>query len=443
MIINKDFDIISFIFESMEDSVCVINKYGELLYSNPAAEKLLGLQSFSEDTGKKIWEAIPYVERNDDLIQLFIEAVSRKEPFRQVLVDYENNKGELFRIRVGMSYSEAYGGLLEIIINDLTEFTKVTDAFSRYTSPRIADYVLHTPKGSRQGGQSRRITVLMSDLRGFTAMSTIMAPKSFVEMLNHYFEKMVEVIERFQGNVIEFLGDGIFVIFNAPNNDRNHAKHAVACAIEMQNAMDEVNEWNRERGYPDLTMGIGIESGPAVVGNLGSSQKMKYGCVGETVNMAGRLEKLTVGGQILVSENACRQTGEPLLLLKSQEFMPKGGKEPLTVYDIAGIGEKHQLRNRRKEIVWRKAEKPHEIIFYFLNEAKEVEKTPHKAWITALSEDGLHIKLRPEEGTSLSGDLMIDNGEKQYGKIIGQEETEFVFCFTSTSDQFSSWIKKL
>ena len=437
---NHEMEIIRYIMDSTEDTVCVTDRYGELLFSNPAADKLLGIDK-GEEGVKKIWDVIPYVERNDDLIQLFIEAVNKKEPLRQVLVDYENNKKELFHIRVCLSYSDNFGGLMVIIINDLTEFTKVSDAFTRYTSPRIADFVLHTTRGGQQGGQSRRISVLMSDLRGFTGLSTVMPPKQLVEMLNHYFEKMVEIIEKFQGNIIEFLGDGLFVVFNAPNNDRHHTRHAVACAIEMQNAMDTVNEWNRERGYPVLSMGIGIETGQAVVGNLGSSQKMKYGCVGESVNMAGRMEKLTVGGQILISENVYRQAEEPLMVLKSQQYMPKGGKEPLTIYDVAGIGKNHQLRHYQKALVWRKTAKDPEIVFYCLNEAKEVESTPHKAWITALSEDGLHVKLKPEEGDELSGDLMIDTGEKQYGKIVGMEEGTPVLCFTATSDGFDSWVK--
>ena len=108
---------------------------------------------------------------------------------------------------------------------------------------------------------------------------------------------MAAVIRYFRGTVIEFLGDGIFVVFGAPLELLDHASAAVACAIDMQNAMEEVNAWNREHGYPDLEMGIAVNSGTAVVGNIGSEQKMKYGCMGETVNLAGRLESFTLGGE--------------------------------------------------------------------------------------------------------------------------------------------------
>ena len=104
---------------------------------------------------------------------------------------------------------------------------------------------------------------------------------------------MVSVIEENHGTVVGFLGDGMLVLFGAPEHDPDHADHAVACAIEMQNAMPAVNEVNRREGMPELEMGIGINSGIAVVGNIGSPQRMSYGCIGETLNLTGRTEGLT------------------------------------------------------------------------------------------------------------------------------------------------------
>ena len=174
----------------------------------------------------------------------------------------------------------------------------VNPAFARYTSPQIAEYVLGSPEGELQGGESREVTILMSDLRDFTGMGSGLEPDRLVLLVNHYFEAMVEIIEKRKGTVIEFLGDGIFAVFGAPKEDEKHASNAVKCALEMQNRMEDVNEWNRQNGFPELFMGIGINSGQAVVGNIGSRLKMKYGCMGNTVNLAGRTESFTVGGQI-------------------------------------------------------------------------------------------------------------------------------------------------
>ena len=115
----------------------------------------------------------------------------------------------------------------------------------------------------------------------------------------------------------------------------------------------------------------------------------------------------------------------------------------MNVYDIAGLGDSHHLTNCRKDPVWREAAGEHKIVFYSLNEAKEVESIPHTAWITSVSTDERYMRLRPEGEDVLSGDLMIDSGAREYGKIVGQEEGLFVLCFTATSDRFPSWISSL
>ena len=107
----------------------------------------------------------------------------------------------------------------------------------------------------------------------------------------------------------------------------------------MENVMEEVNAWNRENGYPDLEMGIGINSGKAVVGNIGSDKKMKYGCMGSTVNIAGRIESLTIGGQILITENIARKIEEELVITSEDVILPKGSPTELKYYEIRGIGD--------------------------------------------------------------------------------------------------------
>ena len=261
-----------YILTNMKDAVLLTAKNGDLLNANPSAQELLGLELRG---GVKIWDAIPFIEENDGLIQLFIDGVMQKRSVNST-VRYVNPEGQHFHLQVTLTSGDDSDGMILVVIHDLTSLTKVHSAFARYTSPEIADYVLSTPEGAKQGGSSREVSILMSDLRGFTAMSTQMSSEDLITMLNHYFEIMAAVIRYFRGTVIEFLGDGIFVVFGAPLELLDHASAAVACAIDMQNAMEEVNAWNREHGYPDLEMGIAVNSGTAVVGNIGSEQKMKF-----------------------------------------------------------------------------------------------------------------------------------------------------------------------
>ena len=232
---------LSFIFGSMDDAVCVTEKNGALLYINPAAAELFGIPPESYE-GKKIFESIPLIQRNDNLVEVFIEALQNTSSTQQKLVEYVNNDKKVSQLWVNITYINEDEGIFVIVISDLTRLMKLNAAFERYTSPQIADFVLNDPKGEKQGGELKEISVLMSDLRGFTAMSADFSPKKMISVLNHYFEKMVSVIDRYGGTVIEFLGDGIFVVFGAPADDPDHASHAVACAVEMQNALDAANQ---------------------------------------------------------------------------------------------------------------------------------------------------------------------------------------------------------
>ena len=427
------------VFKNMEDSVCITSKIGVLNYVNDAAKKLFGI-SEKKLGNEKIWKTIPYVETNDDLIQMFIDATVSKEKTIQKIVSYEKNDGTLCRLRVNITYTnEEDNEFFVIVITNLTELFRVNAAFARYTSAEIADFVLNTPEGEKQGGSSKEVTILMSDLRGFTAMSTRLAPTELINVLNHYFGFMNEAIERNHGTVIEFLGDGIFVVFGAPKDDPDHAVNAVRCAIEMENAMEEVNKWNRENGYPELEMGIGINSGKCVVGNIGSSEKMKYGCMGETVNLAGRTETFTVGGQIYATKNTVDLLNVPVQTSGHQSFMPKGAKKELSIYCIVGI-ENLSLDSLNNAMFWQEREGSVDIVFKELS-GKTVGDEVYAGIITDLSEDEKYAIMKTDTDLPVLMNLMIDIGGFLYAKITEKIDDGYVICFTAKPDNFEEWAK--
>ncbi len=174
--------------------------------------------------------------------------------------------------------------------------------FGRYLSTEVMNSIIENPSALELGGERRRVTIMMTDLRGFTSLAERLEPEQVVEMLNVYFEIMVEVVLKYNGTINEIIGDALLVIFGAPQDMPDRTQKAVACAIEMQNAMAQVNEENRVQGLPELEMGIGINETEVIVGNIGSSKRSKYSVVGSGVNMTSRIESYSVGGQILISE---------------------------------------------------------------------------------------------------------------------------------------------
>ena len=417
----------NYILKSMNEAVCLTNLEGEVTYANRAAEKLFGIRA--EDR-QKIWEAIPFESKNDALIQLFIDGVMEKKGSMRSMVDYLNREGDLFHLYVNLTCDPSEAGVFVIVINNLTQLINAHSAFARYTSPEIANYVLTAPEGQKQGGQEREVSILMSDLRGFTAMSTHLESTDLITLLNHYFEAMSAVISRYGGTVIEFLGDGIFVVFGAPSEMQDHASRAVGCAVDMQNAMAEVNAWNREQGYPELAMGIGINSGRCVVGNIGSGKRMKYGCMGETVNLAGRLESFSIEGQIHISEETRSRIQMKLKILDESSFTPKGGAGEMRFYNISAIGSKRLEKNAEEAIEWKRLASTREIAFRKLSE-KVVEKKQHKGVLTTVSADGKFAVLETGDELDLMRDLMIlDGGHTSYAKVLGREENGYRIGYT-------------
>ena len=429
-----------YVFENMEDALCVTNKQGVLLQINPSARKLLNIPDGAGREEKKLWEYIPYIEENDALIQLFIDAVAAGKKIRQSLVGYRNAEGNDFRLRVSLSYTLEEGGMFVILMNDLTDLFRVNTAFARYTSPEIADYVLRSPEGERSGGESREVTILMSDLRDFTGISDGLKPDQLVVLLNHYFEKMVEIIERRKGTVIEFLGDGIFVVFGAPKEDPDHAVNAVKCAVEMQNEMCGINEWNRQNGFPELRMGIGINSGEAVVGNIGSSLKMKYGCMGDAVNVAGRAESFTVGGQIYITQDTCSAIREELLIRGTYTFQAKGKKDPLTIYEVIGIGDDLKL-SEQAETGWMiPGEEGIPVMVHLLRE-KTVTGTGIAGNLKSVTSDCSRAILHTSEKLETMQDILLDICGGMSAKITETDGEDCTICFTSGTDKFEKMVR--
>ena len=225
----------------------------------------------------------------------------------------------------------------------------IRDMFGRYLSKKVVDNILESPEGHKIGGRRKTVTILMSDIRGFTSLSETMDPEIMVQLLNRYLERMSRIIVKYDGIIDEILGDSILAVFGVPEKHETDPARAVACAIAMQNSLDDLNSEFAREGHPLLEMGIGINTGSVVVGNIGSEVRMKYAVVGSAVNTAARIESNTVGGQILLGESTYDLIKETVTCDAPQAFMMKGIKKPLVVYPVKNIGPPYNLGLKFRE----------------------------------------------------------------------------------------------
>ncbi|KPA13007.1 adenylate/guanylate cyclase [Candidatus Magnetomorum sp. HK-1] len=261
----------------------------------------------------------------------------------------------------------------------------IKKTFGRYLSDDIVESILETPEGLKLGGEKRNVTILMSDLRGFTSIGEGLQAEEVLFILNNYLEKMTDIIFKYEGTIDEIIGDAILVIFGAPFTKSDDACRAIACALEMQIAMDEVNANNKKMNYPELSMGIGINTGEVIVGNIGSSRRAKYGVIGSNVNLTSRIESYTLGGQILISEQTKNECKEKLRIDKKLNVSPKGLKESITIYEIGGIiGDCDICLPSKTNISCKPLSKPLKIIFSVI-EGKDAGDTEYEGKIIAMS----------------------------------------------------------
>ncbi len=306
----------------------------------------------------------------------------------------------------------------------------IRKTFGRYLTDEVVANLLESKEGLKLGGKRQKITVLTSDLRGFTALSEQMSPEDVVKILNIYLKYMLDAIVAHQGTIDKFMGDGIMVLFGAPTVRDDDAKRAVACALTMQLAMSEVNDEMKRLGLPILEMGIGINTGDAVVGNIGSEKHSEYTVIGNQINLAFRIETYTTGKQILISESTLKEVGASLLRIdSSKEVKPKGVKQPITIYQVGGIRDPYNLFLPEEEDILLPLAAEITILYTALEEKKNGD-TPFKGSIIKLSTKGAEVRVENREGESippplsniklnlLKSDKTLEFSDDIYAKVL-------------------------
>ncbi len=317
----------------------------------------------------------------------------------------------------------------------------IRKVFGRYLSDEIVDTLLDTDSGLSLGGDRREITILTSDLRGFTAQSNRLSPEHVIKIINIYLAAMSEVISEYQGTIDEFMGDGILVLFGAPIAREDDPKRAVACAVAMQLAMKKVNEQLQDWGFNALEMGIGVNTGEVVVGNIGSEKRTKYGVIGNEVNLTYRIESYTIGGQIFISESTLKKANNLVKVQSEKQVKPKGIKQPITIYEVGGVGGEYNLSLPKEEEIFLplKTEIPFK---YIVLEGKNVGNQQYLGAILKLSAKSALIRcevendLLPEALNNIKINLNMPGStatsEDIYAKVLSHKPDGLHIRFTSS-----------
>jgi adenylate cyclase len=285
------------------------------------------------------------------LLPVTIAVVITATSLLAVLAWLSWNVGQGLWIGAVMSVASAatamFGGVAWRYFVEDRERRRVRRLFGRYVSNDVIEQLLADTSLVRLGGQRRDMTVLFSDIRGFTAASERAAPEAVVTQLNEYFGAMVDVLFRHHGTLDKFVGDMVMGLFGAPVPDDRHADHAVAAALDMTGTLDRLNaKWSAE-GKPRLNIGVGINTGEMIAGNIGSEAIMSYTVIGDAVNLGSRLESLNkeYGTRILISEATRSRLTIPVETRAIGAVSVKGRAEPVQVFEVRGVRDVEEQRS--------------------------------------------------------------------------------------------------
>ena len=328
------------IFASIPSGVITTDIAGKITSVNRAAENILGISA-------RNCIGVPYNRAlaplwSTPLSGLMGEVIAHEKKFIGFEIQPQLHKRGTVNLSVSLSplksASDGYQGVA-MVFDDLTETKRleaVRDMFRRYVSPAVVDRLPADPAELRLGGNRQEISVLFADLRGFTSLSESMAPEELVVILNQYLSMAAECILTVEGTLDKFVGDAVMAVFNAPLPQPNHVLNAVNAAVAIQKTIERFHE-TCGADIPRLQYGIAINVGEAVVGNVGTASQMNYTAIGDVVNLAGRLQEVAAGGQILLSESAYNRISEHVEVKALERVQVKGRKSKEQVYQLLGV----------------------------------------------------------------------------------------------------------
>jgi len=332
-------DIAENIIQSMTTGLIITDIYPRRIrYFNKAMERISSIPA-SEAVGRTIEDVLG--ERQGIPYELFYRLTEEQGRVEKMDLKIIRKDGQVVyrRVKVETLYDQRKGqrdGLL-IFVEDLNETEFIKEAFRRYVPEFILEQAIEDGYHIKMEGKRQELTVLVVDIREFSQLTEEMVPEDIVSMLNYFFQLITDIIFHYHGWVDKFMGDSLMALFGVPIYQADSALRAVLAAKKIVDSLNNVSIYE----YPDhirhLQVGIGINTGSAVVGNMGSEHRLNYTAIGDTVNLAFRIQDLANKGEILMGENTFQQVRDRVIGRQLGPIRIKGRKKPIRLYALEDI----------------------------------------------------------------------------------------------------------
>ena len=320
------------ILGSIATGVITINILGEVDSVNKAGENILKMDNDSIINNHYMF----LFEKDPDIIEIITKTELSKKITTEINMPFLTASQETI-VNVSAAPRIDVNGNIEglvIAIEDISDVSKVKNTFKRYVSKQVVDNLLEDETKLNLGGEEREVSILFTDIRGFTSMSENMEPEQVVMTLNEYFSEMIDIVFKHNGTLDKIIGDELMVVFGAPLAAEDDTERALNTAVEMQNKIKELNNIRKQRGEEPVLVGAGINKGFVVSGNIGSRDMMDYTVIGDTVNLGSRLCSAAGPGEIIVSKEVIKNQQDNFSFEELKPIMVKGKKDKINIFKV-------------------------------------------------------------------------------------------------------------
>ncbi|AFZ60420.1 GAF domain-containing protein [Anabaena cylindrica FACHB-243] len=333
------------ILRSLSNGVISSDKTGHIITANESAKRLLGFDDEERLEGRLVSDVVNIKE--GDFSKWFVDALHATDlktsqqyyPDRTLLTTSNEQHSinlSLNTIADASDQNQVCGAL--VVMDDISDEKRLKSTMYRYMTQELAEELLKLDD-AKLGGDRKEVTILFSDIRGYTTLTENMEAEEVVGMLNEYFESMVEAVFRHKGTLDKYIGDAIMAVFGSPLPLKEHARMAVQTSLEMRSRLEELNESRQAVNKTRIKIGIGINSDTVISGNIGSSKRMEFTAIGDGVNLGSRLESVSkqYGCDIIVSDNTYRICEKDIWARELDYIRVKGRNEPVAIYELLGL----------------------------------------------------------------------------------------------------------